>query len=608
MAADGLMQEGDHLVLDVNGEKVSFVQKLKANGTIRVGKYNVPAAPLVGAPYGSLFEVTADGKSLQRVLLPPDDGITRITETERDNSAIFDRNTENQKLTHEEIRELKASGKAGKEIIDALCSNSATFQTKTEFSQDKYKRRKAKKYLTYVTVRKPTARIVCEAFYDKQPERVWHLRHDSLAIMLSLANVAAGARVLVVEHCMGVVTAAAVERLGGLGAVCALQLDERQAPLDAVRQMNLDAGHRSVLFTALTSSMLKDRALAVEHAAAAATAPARAAVEMPAVPPAADAVVVPQAMDVDSAPQEQPAAEGTSAAAGGEERVEGEKAGHAGQRGAAEAEGGDAGPGPSSEGQRQQRGKQQKDGGGAGGAGGGGGGGYGSFRPRPEVLNPALESGFDSCLVAHPKCHPTALLAAIWPLLAPSATFAVFCPWSQPLAEALSHLQASRNAVLLQVQESWLRPYQVLPARTHPEMTCSGTGGFILSGIKVVPPEATPLEEQLQQQLAGGGPTQWQPARQRAAAAAAAAASAGGEATEAKPELEQEDAAGGAEREAPNGGGGRGGGRGRGRDGGWRGRGGGRGGRSPGRGGRGKRKAEDGEGRAADTPDAKRQA
>lgn len=28
---------------------------------------------------------------------------------------------------------------------------------------------------------------------------------------------------------------------------------------------------------------------------------------------------------------------------------------------------------------------------------------------------------------------------------------------------------------------------QVLPSRTHPEMVCSGTGGFILSGYKVCP-------------------------------------------------------------------------------------------------------------------------
>ena len=37
-------------------------------------------------------------------------------------------------------------------------------------------------------------------------------------------------------------------------------------------------------------------------------------------------------------------------------------------------------------------------------------------------------------------------------------------------------------------------PLQVLPARTHPLMMCSGTGGYILSGTKIqAGPDAKPL-------------------------------------------------------------------------------------------------------------------
>ena len=46
-------------------------------------------------------------------------------------------------------------------------------------------------------------------------------------------------------------------------------------------------------------------------------------------------------------------------------------------------------------------------------------------------------------------------------------------------------LQVSKEAVALQLQESWWREYQVLPGRTHPEMMASGTGGYVLSGIRV---------------------------------------------------------------------------------------------------------------------------
>lgn len=57
----------------------------------------------------------------------------------------------------------------GAEIVEELCSNSATFQQKTEFAQDKYKRKKAKKYIVYVTLRRPTARAVCQVRDASRP-------------------------------------------------------------------------------------------------------------------------------------------------------------------------------------------------------------------------------------------------------------------------------------------------------------------------------------------------------------------------------------------------------------------------------------------------------
>jgi tRNA (adenine-N(1)-)-methyltransferase non-catalytic subunit len=88
----------------------------------------------------------------------------------------------------------------------------------------------------------------------------------------------------------------------------------------------------------------------------------------------------------------------------------------------------------------------------------------------------------------------------VLPLLAPSSPFVVFSPWQQPLAEAMSQLTASKAALMLQLQESWMRPYQVLPGRTHPHMnmTTGGTGGYILSGITVAPagPEPSGAQEQ----------------------------------------------------------------------------------------------------------------
>ncbi len=46
-------------------------------------------------------------------------------------------------------------------------------------------------------------------------------------------------------------------------------------------------------------------------------------------------------------------------------------------------------------------------------------------------------------------------------------------------------LRKSGDAVNIRVTETWLREYQVLPERTHPHVNMSGTGGYILTGIKV---------------------------------------------------------------------------------------------------------------------------
>ena len=102
-----------------------------------------------------------------------------------------------------------------------------------------------------------------------------------------------------------------------------------------------------------------------------------------------------------------------------------------------------------------------------------------------KLLRSICKTGFNCCIVAAPANHPTNVMTKIMPLLAPSASFAVFSNWQQPLAECHLALQQSKQAVNLTLAESWWREYQVLPARTHPTMSTSGTGGYILSGTQI---------------------------------------------------------------------------------------------------------------------------
>ena len=83
------------------------------------------------------------------------------------------------------------------------------------------------------------------------------------------------------------------------------------------------------------------------------------------------------------------------------------------------------------------------------------------------------------------KQHPTNILLALVKYLSFSRPFVVYSPYKEPLLEAYVAIKETGKAVMVTVSESWLRNYQVLPGRTHPEVLMSGGGGYILTGIYV---------------------------------------------------------------------------------------------------------------------------
>jgi len=103
----------------------------------------------------------------------------------------------------------------------------------------------------------------------------------------------------------------------------------------------------------------------------------------------------------------------------------------------------------------------------------------------PEETRTLLAAGVDSVLVAA-RFPPLEVLTRVWPLLAGSGSFCVYCPVLEPLQTAYEVLRDGRHAVQLMVFDNWLREYQVLPNRTHPHVNMSATGGYLLAGIKVL--------------------------------------------------------------------------------------------------------------------------
>ncbi|GAB6027030.1 tRNA (adenine(58)-N(1))-methyltransferase non-catalytic subunit TRM6 [Chamberlinius hualienensis] len=103
---------------------------------------------------------------------------------------------------------------------------------------------------------------------------------------------------------------------------------------------------------------------------------------------------------------------------------------------------------------------------------------------KMEASDILKQRNMDGLIIAS-KHHPLNVLRALLPLLESSRRFVVFCPYQQPLIECWSKLKEDGNILVMNVSDNFFRPYQVLPNRTHPMITGSGCGGYILSGIKV---------------------------------------------------------------------------------------------------------------------------
>lgn len=103
--------------------------------------------PLLGAPYGSVFEVQktqlvrVEGKMSSEMelaaLMPSSSGDAASA------PAVEDTVDGAQVLDGDDIAAMRAQGASGHEIISALVENSATWSGKTEFAKEKYLKKKA---------------------------------------------------------------------------------------------------------------------------------------------------------------------------------------------------------------------------------------------------------------------------------------------------------------------------------------------------------------------------------------------------------------------------------------------------------------------------------
>ncbi|KAA1127260.1 tRNA (adenine(58)-N(1))-methyltransferase non-catalytic subunit trm6 [Puccinia graminis f. sp. tritici] len=157
---------GDNLLLKLPSGQTRTIKNLTADSSVSLGKFGkFQTNELINQPFGLTFEILEDGKLVlydQSILaVEPNttidemksfesikgmaNGISNVEDIEATNELIKESDGA-QKLTNQEIEELKKSGLSGREIILRQIQQHSAFELKSEFSKAKYIKRKEKKY------------------------------------------------------------------------------------------------------------------------------------------------------------------------------------------------------------------------------------------------------------------------------------------------------------------------------------------------------------------------------------------------------------------------------------------------------------------------------
>ncbi|VDK37048.1 unnamed protein product [Taenia asiatica] len=434
------------------------VLEVRPNVLIDVGKTKVPASTIIGYPMGSTFYfdgTTVTQVKADEIALEPVD-----VESSKDNRHLLDR-SENQLLTAEDIQSLKSTGSTGNAIISKLVEKCTTFRLKTKFSQEKYLNKKKKSYLCVFTVRPYTTRNIADM---QMCCKATALRYDSLVQLLTFANVHAGCTVLLTDTYSGLVTKAVLERLGhrSLGGRLITFFHGTSPPIVDVALAQESPPIYNVQFEDVTSLLLTGLFAKEHRDDSVSQSPQHKARFISTLRPSAESCLV---TSEDKSPSDESCPFGTKEATEDSTR----KSKRASERRSKKTEN-------TSEEEKLKRSQERQE-------------QLNEIRrilcPTDEQLSPDLEDRPD-CLIVASRFYPVEITLLLMQFLPPGRPFVVHSHILSALVDLYNVLKRRGSCAQLSLHDTWLRPMQVLPDRTHPAIRMtSGGGGFILRGYTV---------------------------------------------------------------------------------------------------------------------------
>lgn len=444
-----LIKPGDYII--IQRQKYSKLHKFAGGDSKAIlGKDNIELSEIAGCPFHSTFRMVALQikkrlYSLERCAdVASIEDTVAVRESGTDNRNILD-NGKSQALSTEEIAKLRETCANSTEIVEQLVENSKTFASKTEYAQEKYLKKKERKYFEYVQVRKPNIRLMAELFYRQDPDKVMGMRIDTLSQLLAYSGVSSDGNFMLYESgTNGLLPAAMMNAIGANTAGNLIHIHPGNIPQkQAMLAMNFPEEQQKRCISVNIYSVLRHfyqvdvsdgggkRKLSVDGSEE------ESAKKMPKLEENSEQV---EESDVNM--------DATEVEANKEKSENDTDNGNPGNVTSAENE----------------------------------------ITPRWKIENSRackiLQQGVD-CLVIVGKEYPSSILKALRPFLNPSRPVVVFNQSKEVLMDLYVEMKTINDITNLKLTSNFMRNYQILPNRTHPDVQMNANSGFLLRGYSI---------------------------------------------------------------------------------------------------------------------------
>lgn len=404
---EDIITRGHYLIINKN--ETYLIHQISNKAILKLGRDVIDLKAAIGQPYSSTYKLEPmPEKKRHYTLVVCNDNQERnqwaTNGCGTDNKLITD-DSSSQLLSTDEIVALKESGETGQNIVERLLENSKTFQLKTEYAQEKYLKKKARKYCDYLTIFKPTIRLVTDVLYKQQaiPKTI-ALRFDTLAQILCRVNLDPGGKYLLYENgSQGLLQATLLNQLHDNGyLVHVFSLTAEQNALKAVKAMNFSESKMKQMLTVSLDEILNTN-------------------------------------NGDDIPEEKDEDEVLNCLDDKKRK--------------------------SDEAYTQVKKKQRSI-------------------TNTDGLNFLKSNKFDGLIVLCRE-EPNEFVKILLPYLSLSRPFVVYSAYREMLVTLYAEFKMRRDIVFLRLTDNFMRYHQVLPNRTHPDVTMDDGGGYLFSGLFV---------------------------------------------------------------------------------------------------------------------------